>query len=180
MAAAEKVALVKLHRRLSSKRSISAKLARPMKRAMEPADEGDQSLQSIVIPCSVESLGPSCFRDCGSLSLISFESPSCLRRIESRAFAFSSLQSIVVPRNVQFIDGSAFCDIELLSCEIESESDIFIFENEFLIDILDHKLIRNFQNHPISQFHHLLKFLDHPVFKSAYHFHQFHLNRRHT
>jgi hypothetical protein len=97
-----------------------------------------------MIPCSVAILGPSCFQSCKSLSLISFESPSHLRQIESFAFSSSSLQSIVIPHSVQFIDGSAFCDVELSSCDIESANDRFVIENESLIDILDHKLIRNF------------------------------------
>jgi hypothetical protein len=52
----------------------------------------------------------------------------------------------VIPRSVQFIDGSAFCHVKLSSCEIESGDDRFVFEHEFLIDILDHKLIHNFSN----------------------------------
>jgi hypothetical protein len=67
-----------------------------------------------------------------------------LRRIESEAFSYSSLQSIVIPRNVQFIDGSAFIEVTLSSISIESGNDIFLIQNDFLIDVLHHKLIRNF------------------------------------
>jgi hypothetical protein len=103
-------------------------------------------IQSIEIPQQVESFGSSCFSDCKSLSSISFELPSSLTRIESKAFYHSSLQSIVIPRSVQFIDGSAFIGLTLSSISIETGNDIFVIENDFLIDIVDHKLIRNFSN----------------------------------
>jgi hypothetical protein len=45
---------------------------------------------------------------------------------------------------VQFIDGSAFVGVTLLSIVIESGNEIFVIENDFLIDGLDHKLICNF------------------------------------
>jgi hypothetical protein len=45
---------------------------------------------------------------------------------------------------VQFIDGSAFELTKLQSFSIEAGSDIFQIEHEFLIDIVHHKLIRNF------------------------------------
>jgi predicted metal-binding protein len=69
-----------------------------------------------------------------------------LTRIESKAFYQSSLQSIVIPRNVQFIDGSAFIGVTLSSISIESGNEIFVIENGFLIDIVHHKLIRNFSD----------------------------------
>jgi hypothetical protein len=100
----------------------------------------------ITIPSSIEIFGPSCFRSCGSLSSISSESPSRLKRIESLAFSSSSLRAIVIPRSVQFINGSTFCDVELSSCDIECENDRFVVENHFLIDIVGHKLIHNFSN----------------------------------
>jgi predicted transcriptional regulator len=104
----------------------------------------ESSLRSIEIPRSVEILCSSCFSKCASLSSISFESNSRLKRIESYAFSCSSLQSIKIPRNVQFIDGSAFELTKLNSISIEAGNDIFHVEYDFLIDILHHKLIRNF------------------------------------
>jgi hypothetical protein len=104
------------------------------------------SLQSILIPRSVEILGSDCFSYCKSFSSITFESNSHLTRIESRAFSYSSLQSIIIPRNVQFIDGSAFINVTLSSISIESGNEIFIIEKDILIDVLHHKLIRNFSN----------------------------------
>jgi predicted metal-binding protein len=102
------------------------------------------SLESIMIPSNVEILESYCFADCDSLLSITFESNSHLTRIESSAFSSSSLQSIVIPRNVQFIAGSAFRGATLSSISIESGNDIFVIENDFLIDVLHHKLIRAF------------------------------------
>jgi hypothetical protein len=104
------------------------------------------SVQSIVIPRSVEILGSYCFFCCESLSSISFESNSELTRIDSDAFSFSSLQSILIPSNYQSIDGSAFSFMDLSNCLIESENQRFVSENCFLIDVVDHKLIRNFSS----------------------------------
>jgi hypothetical protein len=67
-----------------------------------------------------------------------------LTRIESSAFSYSSLQSIVIPRNVQFINGSALDNVKLSSVTIENGNTTFVVENDLLIDILFHKLIRNF------------------------------------
>jgi hypothetical protein len=62
----------------------------------------ESSLQSIVIPSSVEILGSSCFRECKSLLSISFESNSQLKRIESRAYCGCQL-TIVIPSTVVFV-----------------------------------------------------------------------------
>jgi hypothetical protein len=74
-----------------------------------------------------------------------------LTRIESEAFSFSSLQSIVIPRNIQFIDGSAFIGVPLSSISLESGNTIFVIENVFLIDVLHHKLIRNFSKSSVIE-----------------------------
>jgi hypothetical protein len=102
------------------------------------------SLESIVIPSNVEILSSSCFSGCKSLTSISFESNSRLTRIEFKAFSYSSLQSIVIPSNVSSINGSAFLDVNLSNCLIESGNQRFVCENDFLIDVVDHKLIRSF------------------------------------
>jgi tRNA A-37 threonylcarbamoyl transferase component Bud32 len=102
------------------------------------------SLETIMIPKNVEILGSKCFSYCKSLSSITFESNSHLTRIESEAFSYSSLQSIIISQNVQFIDGSAFIGVNLSSISIESGNKIFVIEKGFLIDIVHHKLIRNF------------------------------------
>jgi hypothetical protein len=96
------------------------------------------------IPYDIEILGSSCFSTCESFSSISFESNSRLTRIESEAFSNSGLQSIVIPRSVRFIDGSAFCGVESSFCLHQTESEQFVFQNSFLIDVVHHTLIRNF------------------------------------
>jgi hypothetical protein len=63
---------------------------------------------------SVEILGSSCFLGCESLSSISFESNSQLKRIESEAFSGCSL-SIVIPSTVIFIAYDAHPDLFRLS-----------------------------------------------------------------
>jgi hypothetical protein len=87
----------------------------------------------------------------GLLQSIVFESNSRLTRIESEIFSDSSLQSIIIPRNVQFIDGSAFDSVTLSSISIESGNEIFVIENDFLIDILHHKLIQNFSESSVIE-----------------------------
>jgi predicted metal-binding protein len=98
----------------------------------------------IEIGSEIEILGSSCFSECKSLSSISFESNSRLTRIERFAFSNSSLQSIVIPSKIQFIDGSAFIDVNLSFISIESGNEYFAVENNLLIDIIHHTLIRNF------------------------------------
>jgi hypothetical protein len=88
-----------------------------------------------LIPSSVEMLGSKCFSFCRSLSSITIESNSRLRRIESKAFYKSSIQSIVIPRNVQFVDVFAFLGVTLSAISIESGNAIFVIENGFLIDV---------------------------------------------
>jgi uncharacterized protein YuzB (UPF0349 family) len=104
------------------------------------------SLQSIIIPRNVKIIGSNCFSDCKSFSSIRFESNSHLKRIESIPFYESSLQSIVIPRNVRFFDSSAFIGVVLSSISIESGNEIFVIEKDILIDVVHHKLIRNFSN----------------------------------
>jgi hypothetical protein len=73
----------------------------------------------IEIPRTIEILGSSCFWRCESLSLISFESNSGLKRIEPRALGGTSVRSIVIPSTVCFIASNAFdpeCQISLLDC----------------------------------------------------------------
>jgi uncharacterized Fe-S cluster-containing radical SAM superfamily protein len=113
---------------------------------IEPCAFLNSSLQSISIPQSVQILCSSCFSNCHSLSSISFQPNSELLEIDSHAFAFSSLQSLVIPRNVYFIHGSAFAHLNLLLIEIEPGNETFILENDLLIDIVHHVLIRSFSN----------------------------------
>jgi hypothetical protein len=97
----------------------------------------------VEIPSHIEILGSFCFSYCESLSSITFESNSHLTRIESKAFDESSLQSIVIPPNFQLIDCSVLIGLALSSISIESGNDLFVIENDFILDALHYKLIRN-------------------------------------
>jgi hypothetical protein len=108
------------------------------------AELRDENAVRVWIPDSISILKYKSFHHFDRFLAISFESNSRLIRIESFAFAYSSLESIVIPRNVQFIDGSAFIHVSISSISIESGNELFVVENEFLIDIIHHKLIRNF------------------------------------
>jgi hypothetical protein len=101
------------------------------------------AIRSITIPRNADILCSSSFSECPALSYVAFESNSRLRRIESDVFANSSLESIVIPHNVRFIDGSAFRGITVLSVSIEPGNSRFVLEHDFLVDVIDHKLIRN-------------------------------------
>jgi hypothetical protein len=50
----------------------------------------------------------------------------------------------VIPRGVRFIDGSAFGNVKLSSISIESGNERFVLREDFLIDIVLQKLMRNF------------------------------------
>jgi hypothetical protein len=106
-----------------------------------------------------------------------FKSNSQLTRIQSEIILFSSLQSILIPRNVRFIDGSAFIDVTLSSITIESANEIFVIENEFLIDVVYHKWIRHLSKSLIEKLAGIWKFLNHVGFHIVNHFHPFYLNQ---
>jgi hypothetical protein len=72
-------------------------------------------LNEIVIPGLAKTIGSSCFERCDSLSSISFESPSSLKRIESDAFSFSKLNSIVIPCQVEILGSECFSCCESFS-----------------------------------------------------------------
>jgi predicted metal-binding protein len=135
---------------------------------IESSAFSSSSLQSILIPRNVEILGSKCFSSCKQLSSITFESNSRLTGIEFEAFSSSSLQSIVIPRNVQFIDGSAFIDVTRSSISIESGSNIFDIEKNFLIDILHHKLIRNFSKSSAIEIGRNIEIVGSKCFSSCY------------
>jgi hypothetical protein len=54
----------------------------------------------------------------------------------------------VIPRGVRFIAGSAFRNVKLSSISIESGNERFVIRGDLLIDIVDHKLIRNLSRSP--------------------------------
>jgi hypothetical protein len=66
---------------------------------------------NIMIPSNIHTLCSSCFSYCNSLSSISCDSDSPLRRIESAEFSCSALKSITIPRDADLINDSAFSKI---------------------------------------------------------------------
>jgi hypothetical protein len=66
-----------------------------------------------------------CFRDCGSLAAITFESGSQLSELAKQAFAFSGVRSIHLAGSVTIIGESCFSDCRLLaSITFESGSQL--------------------------------------------------------
>jgi hypothetical protein len=89
------------------------------------------SLESIVIPSTVQILGSFCFSYCKSLSSIIVESNSRLTRIESFAVSKSSLQSILIPSNVAILESKRFSRCEsLASISFESNSRLTPIESD--------------------------------------------------
>jgi hypothetical protein len=62
-----------------------------------------QLIMPIITPPNAEPLYSSSLSNCGSLSSISFENGSPLKRIESSSFRGSALKSIVIPQDADFL-----------------------------------------------------------------------------
>jgi hypothetical protein len=83
-------------------------------RAIQSHAFSSSPLTFFVIPRTVEIVGSSCFSSCESLSYVSIESDSLLRRIESEAFSSTNLMSVYLLVDVQFIavnDFSDYCQV---------------------------------------------------------------------
>lgn len=62
----------------------------------------------VVIPCHIRVLCRSCFTTCKSISVVSLESGSELKSIESGAFSESCLKSITIPGSVETLCSACF------------------------------------------------------------------------
>ena len=87
------------------------------------------ALSSIEIPASVITIGKAAFKNCNSLTSVSFESGSHLKTIDggdrgSGAFAGTPIVSIVIPASVESIGTDAFAGCDLKSVIFESGSQI--------------------------------------------------------
>lgn len=102
------------------------------------------SIKEIIIPASVEKIGPSVFRNCSKLETVSFENNSKLTAISDTGIKYfegipltindkmpdyggtfsncSSLKSIVLPKNLEVIGDEAFANSGLTSVEFENGS----------------------------------------------------------
>jgi hypothetical protein len=79
--------------------------------------------ESVVVPRSVESVAASCFSCCSHILSVAYESGCRLRRLETKAFAYSSLRSIVLPSTVEVVASECFCacySLQLIWCEPDS------------------------------------------------------------
>ena len=73
-----------------------------------------RQIQRIHIPSGVEVLCERCFENCGSLDRVTFESGSCLKRVEKNAFSRSGLKSIEIPSSVEVLCKRCFYKCESL------------------------------------------------------------------
>jgi hypothetical protein len=99
-----------------------------------------------LIPRSVEVLGPFSFAWCQSLSCISFELDWKMTKIKAEAFRESGLESLMIPRSLRFINKYSFSYVKLSLYLIRDGNDRFVFQQDFLMDVIDQKLIRNFSS----------------------------------
>jgi hypothetical protein len=90
-------------------------------------------LRAITVLSSVEVLGDRCFKSCGSLSKVTFEEPSRLRKIGERAFAFCKIGSITIPSSISEVDGSAFVGCPLDEIDIAAGNRRFIIDKNTLL-----------------------------------------------
>jgi hypothetical protein len=70
-------------------------------------------------------------------------SNSRLKPSESSAFSDPFLQLMPITRNIQFIDRSEFIEINLYAISIETGHERFVIDQGFLVDFVDHRLIRS-------------------------------------
>jgi hypothetical protein len=153
----------------SSCKSLASISFKPDSRLTQIGSEAfaSSSLQSIEIPRNVEILGSLCFFRCTSLPFISFEPNSRLNRIESYAFTCSSIQSIEIPRNLRLLDGSAFVAMNSKCVSIEAGHERFAIENEILLDVIDHRLIRDFSSYSCVAIYRDIEILGSSCFSSS-------------
>ena len=72
------------------------------------------SLTSIEIPANVETIEATAFKGCSSLTTVTFEKGSRLKKISASAFDGSKLEQIEIPAKVTEIAGGTFKDYETL------------------------------------------------------------------
>jgi hypothetical protein len=99
---------------------------------------------SLIVPASVEVLGPSCFSYCRPLLSIRFEKNPRLKRIEPNAYSYSSVNHVTIPKTVISIDGSAFSNVTGLSIAVEHGNQAFDVEANCLVDISKKIILRYF------------------------------------
>ena len=81
----------------------------------------ENSLDSVIIPASVISIGNSAFSDLTSLSDVKFAENSQLQVIGDNAFDTTSIKSIIIPSSVKSVGASAFTKCSKLTSVIMPE-----------------------------------------------------------
>jgi BspA type Leucine rich repeat region (6 copies) len=84
--------------------------------------ERNPSLETIIIPKSVERIGKRTFYLNESLISVQFEEGSQLTIIGGEAFMYTSLSEVTIPKHVEVVDYSAFSNSTLTSVEFEDDS----------------------------------------------------------
>jgi hypothetical protein len=91
---------------------------------------------SIHLPASITVIGEGCFKACGSLASITFETGSQLSQLRTWAFHGSGLTSIHLPASVTVIgDGCFSCCGSLASITFDPASKFRGSEAEFLAGV---------------------------------------------
>jgi hypothetical protein len=84
---------------------------------------------SIILPRTLEFIGPSCFSSCELVS-VRFESDSCLREVCERAFENKCLKSIELPGSCEKLDGALS---GLRSISFSYPSEFFTLDPPFVL-----------------------------------------------
>jgi hypothetical protein len=99
----------------------------------------------LLIGSHIEVLCRSSFAYCTLLESISFDSESCLRRIEELAFASCfQLRSFVIPQSVEFLSGLAFDNSPIESIEIAPGNPYLSISGDFVVSSSGRHIVRYF------------------------------------
>jgi hypothetical protein len=105
------------------------------------------SLQSIVIPSSVETIGRGCFRSCKILSTVTFEVGSHLSSLGGFAFEdCSSLHSICVPASVRHFSGFGLAGSQIKTVTVDAANPFLRILGDCLVDVSGRSLLRYLGN----------------------------------
>jgi hypothetical protein len=105
---------------------------------------GCTELTKFRIPRSTEILYSECFANCTKLGEITFEEPSHLTVIRTRAFMGCKLQSITIPASTTTIDGSAFLNCPLQDIRVAPENRCFAVRRKMLVTANRSEIVRYF------------------------------------
>jgi hypothetical protein len=101
-------------------------------------------LKSICIPGLISKLYKSVFFGWLELERITFEAGSKLRHIEDFCFSETSLKHICLPNELEFLNGTVFSGCPIESITFQSTNRRFYASDEFLVDLIQFRLVRYF------------------------------------